>query len=165
MKPKEQSISKSLEELGAVLWSKKLESSVMAIVSCKVDFEDKKQRKLKDAEKLEIHVVTEEFVNAIQTTPSADVATLLGQYAIFTPSGADLTKKIATANVTKSAKELKEEREEQMYAMSSKSAKLKVKGGGAVEPDSGKFQAFIYSQRSNEILCGPFRARGSCSGL
>ena len=109
----------------------KLDENVTAVISNPNEVE-KMSRKIEEAKSLDIHVISEDFVE--EAKPLTDSAVpLLEQKSICTWGG-DPTIRILNVAAKSNAS-----RGKSMYEKKSSSGKVKlrIKGGGAVDPDSG----------------------------
>ncbi|KAJ8308841.1 hypothetical protein KUTeg_013715 [Tegillarca granosa] len=127
-------ISKEIRSLGGFVVDK-VSADVAACISTK-DEVKKKSKNIKDAEKSDIHVVAEDFLEDVKKGGAA----LLIQKHSIAPWGSDPTHRIMTSSsVTKSiGKSAPSKKDEAYYTKSMPTKmKMKVKGGAAVDPDSG----------------------------
>ncbi|XP_072031637.1 poly [ADP-ribose] polymerase 1-like isoform X2 [Amphiura filiformis] len=136
------SLTKIINGLGGEVMS-----TVNPLVACVITNEAelrKMSNKMKDARRCDVHVVTEDFLDAVRR--GGDAATMITESSISN-WGADPKTRIAKDVTdapgpsfkrvpTKSA--LVSDREEREYTMSvPKKMKMMLKGGGAVDPESG----------------------------
>ncbi|XP_033221559.1 poly [ADP-ribose] polymerase [Belonocnema kinseyi] len=124
----------------------KLDENVTAVISIPKEVE-KMSSKIEDAKDLDIHIISEDFVEeAKPLTDSAAAVTLLEQKSICTWGG-DPTIRISKVAAKSNASRGKSVFEKKS---SSGKVKLRVKGGGAVDPESKlEDEAHVY-QRGKE---------------
>ncbi|XP_052769011.1 poly [ADP-ribose] polymerase 1-like [Mya arenaria] len=113
----------------------KCDKKTTAVISTK-DEVDKKSKSIKEAESMDVHVVDETFLEKVT---KGGAALLITQHSIAT-WGSDPEKRIALTAVTKSIGKSKgvSKRDETMFTKNlPDKLKMTVKGGAAVDPDSG----------------------------
>ncbi|XP_069116799.1 poly [ADP-ribose] polymerase 1-like [Argopecten irradians] len=146
-------ISREITKLGGFVVNK-MASDVAACISTKKEV-DKKSKTIKDAEKADIHVVDEGFLDSVQKGG----ALLMIQSHSIAPWGADPTLRVSLPSSSKSGERksgksygaYKAAAAEKMYTKSvPKTMKMTVKGGAAVDPDSGlESSAHILEDQGN----------------
>ncbi|XP_046355890.2 poly [ADP-ribose] polymerase 1-like [Haliotis rufescens] len=128
-------LSKEISSMGGTVVSK-VDKTVAAVISTK-DEVTKKSKNIKDAEKSDVHVIAESFLEDVK---KGGAALMIQKHSIAT-WGADPVDRIVEPQkqVKKSAaKSGMSARDEAMYTKSVPAKlKMKVKGGAAVDPDSG----------------------------
>ncbi|XP_021365761.1 poly [ADP-ribose] polymerase 1-like isoform X2 [Mizuhopecten yessoensis] len=137
-KPKEE-LAREITRLGGFVVDK-VSSDVAACITTKKEV-DKKSRTIKDAEKADIHVVDEGFLESVQKGG----ALLMIQSHSLATWGADPTLRVSLPSSSKSGGKKSSKSlgaykaaAEKMYTKSvPKTMKMTVKGGAAVDPDSG----------------------------
>ncbi|KAH9512499.1 Poly [ADP-ribose] polymerase 1, partial [Bulinus truncatus] len=140
-------LTKEITELGGVLVSK-VDKKVVAVISTKGDVE-KKTKPVKEAELNEVHVVAEDF---LADCKGGDISQLIAKHSIA-PWGSDLEKKIGQRPMKSSSKSVMSARDEARYTKSVPSKiKMTVKGGAAVDPDSGLTEKAHIIQEKGEPL-------------
>ncbi|XP_033736235.1 poly [ADP-ribose] polymerase 1-like isoform X2 [Pecten maximus] len=150
-KPKEE-ISREITKLGGFIVNK-MASDVAACISTKKEV-DKKSKVIKDAEKADIHVVDEGFLDSVQKGG----ALLMIQTHSIASWGADPTLRVSLPSSSKSGGKKSgksygayKDSAEKMYTKRvPKTMKMTVKGGAAVDPDSGlESSAHILEDKGN----------------
>ncbi|XP_060074355.1 poly [ADP-ribose] polymerase 1-like [Ylistrum balloti] len=151
-KPKEE-ICREITKLGGFVVNK-MASDVAACISTKKEV-GKKSKTIKDAEKADIHVVDEGFLDSVQKGG----ALLMIQSHSIAPWGADPTLRVSLPSSSKSGEKKKmsksygayKDAADKMYTKSvPKTMKMTVKGGAAVDPDSGlESSAHILEDKGN----------------
>ncbi|XP_033730954.1 poly [ADP-ribose] polymerase 1-like [Pecten maximus] len=150
-KPKEE-ISREITKLGGFIVNK-MASDVAACISTKKEV-DKKSKVIKDAEKADIHVVDEGFLDSVQKGG----ALLMIQTHSIASWGADPTLRVSLPSSSKSGGKKSgksygayKDAAEKMYTKRvPKTMKMTVKGGAAVDPDSGlESSAHILEDKGN----------------
>ncbi|KAH3844594.1 poly [ADP-ribose] polymerase 1-like [Dreissena polymorpha] len=128
-------ISAAIVRMGGTVVTK-CDGKTAAVISTKDEVE-KKSKAVKEAEKADVHVVDEEFLDKVQ---KGGAALLITAHSIA-PWGSDAEKRLAQAGVSKSvgAKSKGFSKKDEAYFTKNLPDKLKmtVKGGAAVDPDSG----------------------------
>lgn len=122
----------------------KLDENVTAVISTPNEVE-KMSARIEEAKALDIHVISEDFVD--EAKPLTDSAVSLLQQKSICTWGGD-----PTIRISKSAAKSNASRGKSMYEKKSSSGKVKlrIKGGGAVDPDSElEDKAHVY-QRGKE---------------
>ncbi|XP_023213752.1 poly [ADP-ribose] polymerase 1-like [Centruroides sculpturatus] len=130
-------LTAKVEELGGKVVSKVTENVVCVITN---EEEIKKNsKKIKDAEKANVHVVSEDFLESVQ---NGGAALMITQHSLCSWGG-DPTVKISRFE--------KKLHEEKMFTKSIPTKmKMTVKGAAAVEPDSGlEDVAHVYEENGN----------------
>ncbi|GFS22250.1 poly [ADP-ribose] polymerase, partial [Elysia marginata] len=131
LKQSKSDISKTITSLGGVIVSK-VDAKTAAVISSKEELE-KNSKTIKEAKKLEVHVVSEDFVKGCS---SGDVPKLITTHSIA--SWGSQVEKRTGQRPTKSAPKSGMSAKDEARFTKSVPAKLKmmVKGGAAVDPDS-----------------------------
>ncbi|XP_019618728.1 PREDICTED: poly [ADP-ribose] polymerase 1-like isoform X2 [Branchiostoma belcheri] len=122
-------MTKAIEKLGGTVASK-VDSTVACVISSKEDVQ-KMSKKIKDAKAADVHVVSEDFVTDVE---KGGAALLIMQKSIAS-WGSDPHSRIATVEEKPSKSKSKSKYEE--MESGTKKLKMMVKGGAAVDPDSG----------------------------
>lgn len=141
-------ITKEIMELGGHIASK-LGADTAACISTKGEVA-KKSKGIKDAEKANIQVVDEGFLDAVKKGG----AVLLIQSHSMVPWGSDPSSRISLSGTKSAGKSMtKSLKDEQLFTKSVPSTmKMKVKGGAAVDPDSGMEDTAHIVQKNGEIF-------------
>lgn len=127
-------ITQAVTRLGGAVVTK-CDEKVAAVISTK-DEVAKKSKVIKEAEKADVHVVDEDFLTKVE---KGGAALLITQHSIAS-WGSDPEKRIAKSSVSKSVgKSMKYSKKDEEHFTKNLPDKLKmtVKGGAAVDPDSG----------------------------
>ncbi|XP_053378443.1 poly [ADP-ribose] polymerase 1-like [Mercenaria mercenaria] len=132
-------ITKAVTKLGGTVVSK-CDGKVAAVISTK-DEVDKKSKAIKEAENADVHVVDEEFLTKVE---KGGAALLITSHSIAS-WGSDAEKRIAQGSISKSVGKSvgksfgKFSKRDEAHFTKNVPDKLKmtVKGGAAVDPDSG----------------------------
>ncbi|KAL4239025.1 Poly [ADP-ribose] polymerase 1 [Mactra antiquata] len=127
-------VSKAVSRLGGTVVTK-CDGKTTAVISTKDEVE-KMSKSMKEAKTADVHVVDEDFLNKVE---KGGAALLIIQHSIA-GWGSDPEKRIAKSSVTKSiGKSAAVSKRDEAYFTKNLPDKLKmtVKGGAAVDPDSG----------------------------
>ncbi|CAL1526877.1 unnamed protein product [Lymnaea stagnalis] len=125
-------ITKIISGLGGTIVTK-VDKKVAAVISTKADV-DKKNKIIKEAEENEIHVISEDFLSACK---DGDIGKLIVLHSIAS-WGSEVEKRISQRPMKSAPKSGMSAREEAKYTKSVPAkVKMTVKGGAAVDPDSG----------------------------
>ncbi|PIK37446.1 putative poly [Apostichopus japonicus] len=127
-----QQLKREIESLGGSVVAT-VTPSVACVISNEAEVE-KMTKKIKDAKKCDVHVVSEEFLQSVKT---GGAALQITEHSIC-DWGSDPHNRIAETTVDGVRKSATTKRLEDAYVKSApKSMKMTIKGGGAVDPDSG----------------------------
>jgi poly [ADP-ribose] polymerase 1 len=146
-----------IERLGGKLLTN-VSNRTVALISNKEEF-DKLPKKVEDAKSSDVHVIDEAFLNEINTCdPSkVDLLEMINKHNLAT-WGSDLKTRIAFCRET--YEKAVEEANEQRFSLKSVGdgsgkIKMKVKGGAAVDPDTGLEDiAHVFLEaKTNEPYC------------
>ncbi|CAF3889087.1 unnamed protein product, partial [Rotaria sp. Silwood1] len=134
-------IQKEVERLGGT-YSSKIDENVGIVISSKDEIQ-KKSKKLQDAEKLNIHIVSEEFINEIKNDrPSIIMEKCkISTWGIL-PHVRKQTKVDEEAKI-KSGQQTSNKSDSRLKKSVPDKVQLKLKDGIAVDPDSG----FIFFEK------------------
>nr|UYS55296.1 poly-ADP-ribose polymerase I [Physella acuta] len=125
-------ITADIKELGGLVVTK-MDKKVAAVISTKGEVE-KKSKLIKEAEENEVHVVSEDF---LANCKSGNIPQLIAKHSIAS-WGSDVEKRIGQRPVKSAPKSGMSAREEAKFTKSVPTkVKMTVKGGAAVDPDSG----------------------------
>lgn len=126
-------ITKEIQKLGGHVVTK-VTSDTAAVISCKAEV-TKKSTNIKDAEKANIHVVDEDFLDSVQKGG----ACLMIQKHNIVSWGTDPSARIVPASSKSMGKSAYRQKQDEKHFTKSMptTMKMKVKGGAAVDPDSG----------------------------
>lgn len=148
---KKAELTKLITESGGKLVTA-VDKTVTACISIKAEV-DKMSDKIKKAKEFQVHVVDEEFLDKIA---KGNIVALIQQHSIA-PWGADPTLRIKlegpAVSASKSGKNLAANRDEVMFTKSVPlKMKMTVKGGAAVDPESGlEDKAHVLQEGKNEL--------------
>ncbi|XP_060555294.1 poly [ADP-ribose] polymerase 1-like [Ruditapes philippinarum] len=128
-------VSKTVTKLGGTVVTR-CDDKVAAVIST-TDEVHKKTKSIKEAEKADVHVVDEDFLTKVE---KGGAALLITSHSIA-PWGSDAEKRISQGSVSKSVGKSvgKFSKRDEAHFTKNLPDKLKmtVKGGAAVDPDSG----------------------------
>lgn len=141
-------ITKEIQRLGGHVVNK-VSSDTAAVISCKAEV-TKKTNNIKDAEKANIQVVDEGFLESAEKGG----ACLLIQTHNLVSWGSDPTARMVPSSSKSAAKSGYRQKQEEKYFTKSvpSTMKMKVKGGAAVDPDSGLEDSAHIVDRKGEIF-------------
>ncbi|XP_022328673.2 poly [ADP-ribose] polymerase 1-like isoform X1 [Crassostrea virginica] len=142
-------ITKTVMELGGHIASK-IGADTAACISTKEEVA-KKSKGIKDAEKANVQVVDEGFLDAVKKGG----AVLLIQSHNLVSWGSDPSSRISISGTKSVGKSMtkKSLKDEQMFTKSVPATmKMKVKGGAAVDPDSGLEDSAHIVQKNGDIF-------------
>ncbi|XP_070578606.1 poly [ADP-ribose] polymerase 1-like [Ptychodera flava] len=133
-------ITTEIEELGGEVVSK-IDKEVACCISTAADVK-KMAKKMKDAQSADVHIVSEDFLESVK---KGGAALMITKHSIAS-WGADPATRI-DSNVTQvDAGPSAADMEEQKYRKDVDKLKMMVKGGAAVDPDSGlQATAHVYN--------------------
>ncbi|XP_058807262.1 poly [ADP-ribose] polymerase [Phymastichus coffea] len=141
-KEKKEKLTKEILLLGGVVKTKVAEDTA-AVISTPNEVE-KSSSKIEDAQDKDIHVVSEDFIEEAKEFQDAPI--MLIKKKSIAHWGSDPSSRVSKSIATKSASKGKSKYEK----LSSGKVKLRVKGGGAVDPDSGLEDVAHVHQRGKE---------------
>ena len=131
-------VKKLVEKLGGKI-STKFDETICCLITTK-DEHNKMSKKVNDAKALDIHVISDEFLTELDENKK-DLKSLDDLFVIVLKHnlatwGADMKKRVLDANDNEKKSKMVTE-EERYCSKSTGTVKMKVKGGAAVDPDSG----------------------------
>ncbi|XP_043465217.1 poly [ADP-ribose] polymerase [Leptopilina heterotoma] len=143
LKKDKESLKTDILRLGGKVVTK-LDDTVTAVISTENEVE-KMSARIEEAKELDIHVISEDFVE--EAKPLTDSAVELLQQKSICTWGGD-----PTVRISKSAEKSNASRGKSMWDKKSSSGKVKlrIKGGGAVDPDSKLEDVAHVYQRGKE---------------
>lgn len=124
-------MKKKIMSLGGTV-SSKIHESISAVISNKESFE-KGGKVIKDAENLDIQVISDDFIDEAKDYNDTPISLLTKK--TICGWGSDPSKRIAVTMAKSTSS--RSASGKSVYEKSSGKIKLKIKGGGAVDPDSG----------------------------
>ncbi|CAH1792738.1 unnamed protein product [Owenia fusiformis] len=139
-------ITASIAKLGGTVVSK-IDKKIVACISTK-DEVAKCSKKIQDAKKADVHVISEDFINAVE---KGGALLMIQQHSIAS-WGSDPMERIEEKPVFKSlGKSLVDKKSEAQFTKNvATTMKMKVKGGAAVDPDSGlSDKAHVLNEKDN----------------
>ncbi|NP_001191521.1 poly-(ADP-ribose) polymerase I [Aplysia californica] len=140
-------VTSDISKKGGVVVTK-VDKKVAAVISNK-DEVKKKGKVIKEAEENEVHVISEDFLEACQ---KGNVAKLIAEHSIAT-WGSNVEKRIGQRPMKSAPKSGMTAKEEERYTKSVPAkVKMMVKGGAAVDPDSELAEKAHVVQEGNEPL-------------
>ncbi|KAK3578700.1 hypothetical protein CHS0354_008557 [Potamilus streckersoni] len=140
-------LTSAIEKLGGAVVSK-VGKDVAACISTKEEVE-KKSKNIKEAEKNDVHVVAEDFLEDVK---KGGAALMITQHSIASWGGDPITKIAGLSTPKVVAKSGLKKAEETHFTKSvPQTVKMTVKGGAAVDPESGLAETAHVVEEKGEI--------------